>query len=170
MVIRAQIVIDGLGDMEAADRVFSFNGFLVDDMDCLGGIVAADIEEEAHVVVPKHFEYTLTVSGSGFHANRAEGGGWGHGHGFERTGRLLAQVDQVLLEDALYTVHGSEDTADGRLLLGFDYGTDEALVNNHRGAATLGDQHVLLLRCAHSTPWLVLAFPEKEGTFFMCPP
>jgi len=50
VVVDHQIIVDGLGDMDGAQRIAMRLGLLRDDADSVGTVVAADIKEAADLV------------------------------------------------------------------------------------------------------------------------
>ena len=139
VVVFAQVVVDGLGDVEAVQLVLVLLGRLVDDVGGLGGVVAADV---ADVVLLELVEDGQAVVVGGLLADGAERGGRGLGDERERGGGFAAEVDQVLVEDALDAVEGAVDLLDFLVLLGFEDRADEALVDDDGRPAALRDQHV----------------------------
>ena len=86
-------------------------GLLVDDVRGLGGVVAADVEEVADVVLLQDLEDLRAVFRRRLLADGAERGGRGVRDGLERLRALLAEVDEVLVEDALDAVERAVDAS-----------------------------------------------------------
>ena len=143
VVVFAQVVVDGLGDVEAVELVLVLLGRLVDDVGGLGGVVAADVEEVADVVLLELLEDGEAVVVGGLLADGAEGGGGGLGDEGEGGGGFAAEVDEILVEDALDAVEGTVDLLDFLVLLGFEDRADEALVDDDGRPAALRDSSIL---------------------------
>ena len=101
MIGAEEVVIDGLGDMEDEKVVILGHGDLVDNVGGLGRVVAANVEEVAHVVRLQDVEHFLALGLGGLFANRAQRGGGGPGDLEQIAPGLGGQVDQILAQDAL---------------------------------------------------------------------
>jgi hypothetical protein len=103
-----QIVVDGLGDADDAHFVAAPDGFVMNLVGGVLGIIAAGVKEIADVVgledlekavhFPRgplglFFEIDLVTAG-------AEGGGGGVFERLDGFGQFLVQIDQLLVEDA----------------------------------------------------------------------
>ena len=144
VVVLAKVVVDRLGDVEAAQvRAAAFR-HRVHDVDRLGGVVAADVEEVADVALAQHLEDLQAVLLRGLAAHAAERRRGRGGDGLEVLRGDLAQIDELLGEDAVDAVDGAVDPADRFAPARRHHGADETLVDDHRGTAALGDDHVPL--------------------------
>jgi hypothetical protein len=134
-----QVVVDGFGDVEAAEFVPFLLGHFVDDVRGLSGIVAADVEEVTHVVFLEDLKNFTAVVCCGFVADGAERGRGGFGNGFERLDAFFAEVDEVFFHHAVNTVASAEDFGNGFAGAERKNGSDEALVDDAGGSAGLSD-------------------------------
>ncbi len=133
-----QIVVDGLGHADAGQVVVEGLGQLGDLPGGIGRIVAAVVEEPAHIVRAQHLEQPLVPAAVGLQrfelvAARAERAAGGMGEGGDRGSGFLRGVDQVLAERAENTVACGQDLdsfgpcrADDRRGRGIDDGGDAA--------------------------------------------
>jgi hypothetical protein len=80
MVVAHQIVVYGLGNVDATQCVVGAPGFFADDAHRVRGIIAADVEEIADAMRLEHLEDLLAVAQIGFVAGGAERGRWRVGH------------------------------------------------------------------------------------------
>jgi hypothetical protein len=134
-----EVVVDGLRDVEALHLVALFGGILVDEVRSLSGVVAADVEEVLDVELLEHRDHGCEVLFGRLHAHGAEGSGGDFGDGGEVLGRLLAEVDQVLVQQALDAVAHAKDTSDVVMLQSLGDEADQRLVDHHGWAAGLAD-------------------------------
>jgi hypothetical protein len=112
--VDAEIVIDGLGDVEDAEFVAFFFGQVGDDAGGVAGIVAADVEEDADVVLLEGFEDFFAVGGIGLVSRGAECRGGGFGDAFEEIVRCVVELDEFVIDDAADAVTGAEEFVPGR--------------------------------------------------------
>ena len=78
MIVADQIVVDGLGNMNAAQRIIGFMRLLGDDAHRIGGIVAADIKEGADFMRLQNLEDLVAI----FQIRLVAGGAQRRGRGF----------------------------------------------------------------------------------------
>ncbi|CAH0066009.1 conserved protein of unknown function [Stenotrophomonas maltophilia] len=109
-----QVVVDGLGHADAGQVVAGGLGQLRDFQRGIGRVVAAVVEEPAHVVRAQHLQQAVVAGAVGvqrfqLHPARAEGATRGMGQGADRGGALLAGVDQLLAQRAEDAVAGGKD-------------------------------------------------------------
>ena len=147
MVVDHEVVVDGLGDVEAAEFVVGFVGEFVDDAAGVRGIVAADIEKVADVVLLAGIQDALAVVGVGLVAGGTEGRRGRVGDLVEALGGHVGEVVEVVLGEALDAVAHAEDLLDCASLpsAGFSEALDDAdegLVDDGGWAAGLADDGV----------------------------
>ena len=139
MVILAQVVIYGLGDMIATQIVTDFLRLLIDDVRGLGGVVSPDVEVVTDVILLEDAEHLGALLIGGLFAGGTECGGWGIGHLLKRLEAFLAQINEVLLQDTFHAVQGPIDPANVLHLFGLKHGAHEALVYYHGWSTALSD-------------------------------
>ena len=158
MVGDAEVVIDGLRDVEALHLVALLGSVLVDQVRRLRGVVAADVEEVLDVELLEHRNHGGEILLGRLHAHGAEGRGGDLGDGGEVLGGLLAEVDQVLLQQALDAVAHAEHAGDVVMLERLGDEADQRLVNHngrtpgladHRGAGQRQPLGFLFFRGGH---------------------
>jgi hypothetical protein len=96
-----EIVVHGLGDADAVQLVAVLAAVLLHPMDGVHGVVAADEEEIADVVLAQHLEDAGEVLFLDLMAGGSQGRGRGGAQAFEDMGGLAAQVEQALFHKAL---------------------------------------------------------------------
>ena len=114
VVVADEIVVDGLGNMDAAQGIIGLGRLFADDAHGVGGIVAADIEEGADLMRLKHLEDLVAIFGVGLVAGRAQRRGRRVGDHFQVVGGLLGQVEQIFVDDAAHAMMGAIDAAPRR--------------------------------------------------------
>ena len=142
VVGHAQVVIDGLGDMEYPQLVVTVARHLVDDAGGVGRVVAANVEEIPNVVLGEDAKDVLAVGVVGLVAAGAQGGRRGDGEVFQH---LLAQAlerDKVLFDDASHAVASAQQLADGRELSDRLDHAHQGLIDHGRRAAGLTDDGI----------------------------
>ena len=75
--------------------------------------------------------------------------------------RRFPKINVVVSENSEDAVAGTENLADLRRLAGFKHRAYERLVDNHRGAARLGDDHVHLFHSREIIPKSNLGVPYQ---------
>jgi hypothetical protein len=111
----------------------------MDDVHGLGAVVAADVEEISDVLFGHYIKNGFAIFGGWFASHGAQGRGRGLGDGFHLGLGYFAQIHEVAIENALDAVFGAEDGSYLLMFTGGEYGTREALVDDHGWAAALGD-------------------------------
>ena len=144
VVVDHQVVVDGLGDMDAAQRVVGLARLVVDDTQHVRRIVAADIEESPDPMGLKDAEDLLAVFEVGLVAGRAEGRRGRVTDQFQVVGGLLGQVEELLVDDAAHPVKGAVNQLDAGELSRFQHRADHGLIDHRRRPAALGDQNLTL--------------------------
>ena len=139
-----QVVVDGLGNAHHAALIAVLQHELGDLVAGVHAVVAAVVEEVAHVVLLEDLEDALVVGvvhiGVGqLVAAGAQRGGGGVLHVGKLLGIFLAHVDQVVVQHALDAVQRAQHLGDVRIL---QRGLDRAVggsVDDGAGAAGLTD-------------------------------
>ena len=72
VIVAHQVIIDGLRDVDTAQRIAGLACLLADDAQSVGGIIAADIEEVAYSVRLQDPEDLLAIFDVGFVARGTE--------------------------------------------------------------------------------------------------
>jgi hypothetical protein len=72
VVVEHQVVVDGLGDVDAAQRVAGLGRFFGHDADGVAGVVAADVEEVLDLVRLEHLEHLAAVGQVGLVTGAAQ--------------------------------------------------------------------------------------------------
>jgi hypothetical protein len=139
VVVAHQVIVDGLRDVDTAQRIARIACLLADDAQSIGGIIAADIEEVACSVRLQDPEDLLAVFDVGFVARGTECRARRGRDQLELLRGLLSQVDEVFSEDTSNAVAGAVDRLDIAEATCFEHNAGERLVNDSRWAAPLGD-------------------------------
>ena len=162
VVVFLQVVIDGLRHMEAVHLVARFGRLLAHDAAGVGGIVAADIEEIADVVLAAALEDLGAIGIVGLVAGGTERRRGGLCDQFDLLGRQLGQVNQIaaVLGDAAHAVTHPIDAlhlAGGHkaLLQTFDH-AGQRLVDDGGGTAGLPDNRIAGRKIGHALPPVLL--------------
>ena len=145
-----QIVINCFGDADDAHFVAAPEGFL---MDFIGGvlrIVAAGIKEIANVVGLKHLEKAVHVPGGLFGflfeinlvSAGAEGRSGGVFESFDGFGPFLAQINQMLVENAEDAVPAAINMGEATMMAGLLHDARHAGIDDGGGASGLGHQKI----------------------------
>ena len=144
MVATAQIVVDRLRDMVDNERIAILLRLFADDSCGIGRIVAADVEEEAHIQTLELLEYLPAIIRSRLHPTASKRRGWSEGNGLKFLYRRFAQVDIVAPKNALNAMACSKDLADlGSSLLCGKHSPDERSIDDHGRTTRLGDHHIV---------------------------
>ena len=141
MVEADEIVVDGLGDMDGAQRMAFARRLFGDDAHCVGGIVAADVKESVDLLGAQHLEDFLAIFAVGLVARRAERRRWAGSDRFQVDGGLLAEIDQILVDDAAHAMPRAIDVIDAGEPAGFERHADQRLVDNSRRPSPLRHQN-----------------------------
>ena len=112
MVEADEIVVDRLRDVDRPQVMAALLRLFGDDAHGVGGIVAADVEERVDIVRLENLEDLLAIFDVRLVAGRAERGGGGRGDRLEVADRLLAEVDEVVVDDAAHPVDRAIDVRD----------------------------------------------------------
>ena len=146
-----QVVVNGLGHADDAHVVAALDGFLVDLVGGVLGVVAADVEEVADVVGLEHLEQPVHVLGGllrllleiNLVAAGAQRGGGRVAAGPRWSALLLVvDVNEFLVEDAEDAVGAAVDFLDALVPARFLNDAGQAGVDDGRRAARLRDQEI----------------------------
>ena len=147
-----EIVVDRLGDMDRPQLMVGFLGLLGDDAHRVGGIVAADVEEGVDRMRFQNLEDLLAIFAVRLVAGRAESRGGRRRDRLEVRDRLLAQIDQIIVDDAAHALERAIDMADVGKPSRLERHAGQRLVDDRSRTASLGDKdlvrHVFSLRLA----------------------
>src|SRR5205085_1144965 len=66
VIVDAKVVVDRFGDVENLQIVFGAGGQLLHDARGVGGIITADVEEKANIVLLEGGEDFFAIGGVGF--------------------------------------------------------------------------------------------------------
>ncbi len=138
-----EVVVDRLGDVDRPERMTALPGLVGDNAHGVGGIVAADIEERVDRVRLQDLEDLLAVLEVGLVAGRAERGGGSRGDRFKVADRFLAEIDEVVVDDASHAMQRAVDFRDARKAAGLERDADQGLVDHRRRSAALSDQNLV---------------------------
>ena len=141
VVVADQVVVDGLRDVDAAQRVAGLLRFEADDAHRVGRVVAADVEKVFDLVRAQHVENLLAVGDVGLVAGRAERRRRRRGDQFEVGGGLLGQVDELFVDDAAHAMQGAVYARHLGKAARFEHHARERLVDHGGRAASLGDEN-----------------------------
>ena len=111
MVVQHQIVVDGLGHVDAAQGVARFTRLLGKNAQGVGRIVAADIEEAVDAVGLERSKNLAAVFFIGLVAGRTKRRGGRCRHLLEIGLAFPGQVCKILIHDAAYAMKSTVDTA-----------------------------------------------------------
>ena len=144
MVGAEQVIVNGLGHAHHAAVVIHRLHVLIDLVAGVHGVVAAVIEEIAHVVLLEHLQNALIVGVVQLRVGDlvpagAESGGGGVFQQAQLLGILLSHVEQSVIQDAHDTVLRTQHLCDSA---GLQRRVDHAVgtgVDNGSGAAGLPD-------------------------------
>ena len=150
VVVADQVVVDGLGDVDGAQRVARFVRLFTDDAHGIGRVVAANIEEMLDLVRAQHLEDGVAVFRIRFVARRAQGRGGCGGDQFEVVAGFLGQVDEVLIDDAPNAVTRPIYPFDLVVTSCLQRDPDHRLVDHRCRPTTLRDQN---FSGAHTSPF-----------------
>ncbi len=135
VVSEGKVVVDSFGDAEDEQFVVELTGAGGELVGSVGGIVAADVEHIVDVVTAQDLYRVLQVVVLQFVATGAEGGGRRVEQLLPERCGLLAQIDDVVLQQALDAVAHAVDLVDARAFeRGLD-GADQAGVDDGGRAA-----------------------------------
>ena len=160
----AHVVVDRLGHADGHKVQPALVGQQGDLVGRVHGVVAADVEQVAHVVGPQHVDHALEIlvlpllqlvaacaDGTGGRREPQQG------HLFGRLGR---EIEQLLLEHALDTVPGAVDRPDGpKAACSLDDPLQTAVDDRGR-PATLGDHQIS--RLAHCSTQFACRLDAKN--------
>ncbi len=104
VVVDHQVVVDGLGDMDALQRIVRGLGLIAQNAERIRRVVAACVEEGSDFVGAQDLQDFLAVFGVRLVARRPERCGWRIADRFEAVARLKGEVDEVLVDDAANAV------------------------------------------------------------------
>jgi hypothetical protein len=127
--------------VHGAELVIRLLRHLGNDVRGLGGIVAADVEEITHVVLPEHLEHFFALDTTWLEAHRAQGRSRRGGDQLELLDTLRGQIDEVFLHDPGDAVTRAQYAGYVGLPARRQYRADQRLVDDHGGAAGLTDNH-----------------------------
>lgn len=140
VIIAHEVVVDGLGDMHTAQRMAGTGRFETDDSQGIGGIVAADITKGVDAMSPQDLDDLRAVRLIGFVAGRAQRGGGRARNHVEIGLGFLAQIDEVLINNASYPMSRTDHDGPGHLATRLLHHAYERLIDHGGGSAALGDQ------------------------------
>jgi len=141
VVVDGQVIVYGLGNMDAAERIAGLVRRFGNDADGVGAVIAADIEKAIDAVRLHHPEYLQAVFPVGLVARRTQCGRRCGGDQLQIRRRLRTQVNQILIDDAAHAVDRAIDFFDRSEFAGFEDGANQRLVDDRGGAAALGYQN-----------------------------
>ena len=143
MIEADEVVVDGLGDVDGAQRMSALLRFLRDDAHGVGGIVAADIEERVDRMRLQDLEDLLAIFEVRLVAGRAERCGGRGGDRLEIGDRLLAEIDEIVVDDAAHPVQRAIDPRNAREPARLERHPDQRLVDDRGRAAPLSDKDLV---------------------------
>ena len=149
VVIDHQVVVDGLGNMDAAQRIIRVARRFRDDAHRIGAVIAADIEKGADAMGLHRAEDLLAIGAIRLVAGRAQGRGRRIRHLQQVLFAFFAQVDKVLVDDAANPVKRAIDGVNAGMPPGFQHDACQRLVDHGGGPAALGDQDLAELGSGH---------------------
>src|SRR5271156_2840867 len=170
MVEADEIVVDRLRDMDRLQIVVALFRLLGGDAHRIRGIVAADIEKRIDRVGLQDLEYFLAIFDVWLVAGRAERSCRRRGDRLEIGRGLLAEIDQVFVDDAAHAVPGAIDMREFWKPPGLQRDSGERLIDDRGRAAALRDENLvrhesLPLRRSRArrafTTWLYGVAPER---------
>src|SRR5262249_2561870 len=129
VIVAHQVIVDGLRDVDTAQRVASLTGLLADDAQRIGGGIALGIQGEANSVRLQGPEDLLAVPGVWLGTRRTE---CRPRHGRDQLDllrSLLPQVDNVFGGDTGNAVAGAVDRLDIAEATRFEYNAGYRLVD-----------------------------------------
>ena len=138
-----EIVVDRLRDVDRPQVMAAPLRLFGDDAHGVGGIVAADVEERVDIVRLENLEDLLAVFDVRLVAGRAERGGGGRSDRLEVADRLLAEVDEVVVDDAAHPVDRAIDVGHVGEATRLERDADQRLVDHRRRSAALGDENLV---------------------------
>ena len=149
MVVKHQIIVDGLGNMQAAQGIAGALGFFDKDFLGIGGIIAADIEETADFMGLENLENLTAIGAIGLVAGRTQGRGRRLRHPFQIACRFTGQVEEILTYNSRDPMARSVNSGNAFDCTGFQGHPGERLIDDDGGSAALGDenfafQHIFL--------------------------
>lgn len=139
VVVLHEVVVDGLGDMKALHLVVGLFGCFQDQTDGFRRVVSTDVEKSSDVVLLKYVQNICTILGIGLVAGGSESTGRGFADAFESGFVDGVEFYKVLRNDAADPVARSDDFV--ALSLSFENGSDERLVDDGCGSASLGNEN-----------------------------
>ena len=142
MVGDLQIVIDSLGNVHGAEVVIRYRCHFGDDVRGLGGIVSADVEEIAHVILSEHLKHFFAFGLARLEAHRTQCGGGGGGDQFKLFGALRGEIDEVFFHDPGDAVARAENAGNVGLFARRQHRADQRLVDDGGRSARLPDDHL----------------------------
>ncbi len=138
----AEVVVDGLGDVEGPEVIAGLFGHVVDDVAGVGAVVAADVEEIADVAFLEDFQDLGTVGLIRLVAAGTQRRGRRAGHTFEGVDRQLFEVDEMFFFDTGNRMNRTVEVGDILAFAGFFDDADQRGVDNPGRAARLTDYRI----------------------------
>ncbi len=142
VVVDHQVIVDGLGDVDAAQGIGFPGGFLRHDAHRIGTVIAADIEEAADAMRLQRTEDRLAIFDVRLVAGGTQRRGRGLRHAFQIGGGFLGEVDEILIDDAAHAMQRAIDPFDAGEFARFQGQAHQRLIDDGGGAAALGNQHL----------------------------
>ena len=149
VVVADQIVVNGLGDVDAAQRVIGFERLLAHDAHGVRRIVATDVEKVLNLMRLQDLENLLAVGQVRFVTGGAQGAGGRVGHQLQVVVGFLRQIDKIFVHDATHTVACAVNTLDRTKAPRLQRHAHQRLVDHRRGAAALCNKY---LSGCHTNP------------------
>ena len=164
-----QIVVDGLGNPDAGDRVVQLHADFGHLVCGVHGVVAAVVEEIPDVMGAEHLDQALVLGAAlvdpgQFVARGAEGAGRRVAQGPDGRRALLAGVDQVLGQRADDAVAAGIDLADPVAVLAgrFDQAAGGG-IDDGGYPAGLCIEGIFRGRALHVSPWVPRVYRTRLG-------
>ena len=139
-----EVIVNGLGHADDAARIAHGLHVLGDFVACVHGVVAAVVEEIAHIILAENFENTAVVGVilagiSQLVAAGAQRGGRGVPQQLQLPGILLPHIVQPVLQDALDSVGRPQHPGDAVRVQGRADHPERAGIDDRSGASRLPD-------------------------------
>ena len=135
-----EVVVDRLRDVDRPQRMAALPRLLRDDPHRVGGIVAADVEERVDLMRLEDLENLLAVFEVRLVPGGAERSRGRRGDRLEIGRRLLAEIDEVVVDDAAHPVQRPVDVRDARIAPRLQRHAGQRLVDDRRRSARPGRQ------------------------------
>ena len=142
MIIAEQIIVNRFGNMETAHFIALAFGFFGDDIGRLGRVISADIEEITDISPRQNLKNLAAIIRRRLPAHRSQCGARRLRDIEQDFFGFGSQIDKSLIKDALNPMKCAINLDNFIRRFRRQHCTNQTLIDYHRWAATLGNQHI----------------------------